>query len=137
MEKGFFKTTFLHQMKNKPDNKDVVNFNLPVLIDKISQKQTRKDTHLNTLILLNEPTIKIVLTVIQKGTEISSIHANKSITFQVLTGKMKLHFGNESLILNQGQLFTLFENINYILTTNEETAFLLTITTNIFMLSEN
>ena len=82
---------------------------------------------LDSKILVNRPDKQIVLTTIHEDTEINFFQFNDSVTFYVIDGKLKLNVRKESIILNEGQLFTLHENINCSLTTVEETVFLLTI----------
>jgi len=112
-------------------NRAVINsllsFNLPGLFEKVKLKQTWMKGELYSKILMNRPYKQIVLTTTHEDTEIDSFQSDDSVTFQVISGKLKLHTRKESIVLNQGQLFTLNEKINYSLTTTEETLFLLTI----------
>jgi quercetin dioxygenase-like cupin family protein len=82
---------------------------------------------LNALILLKSPEKQIILTAMHEGTEIESFQSNESITFQIIEGRLKFHIRKDSVILKEGQLMTLDENINYRLSSQEETVFLLTI----------
>ena len=82
---------------------------------------------LDSKILVNRPDKKIVLTTIREDIEIDSFQSDDSVTFQVIEGKLELQTRKESIILNEGQLFSLHEKINYSLTTAKETMFLLTI----------
>lgn len=110
-------------MKNFP----FPSFDLPTLIEELKQDHCWAKGELNAMILLNRPDKQIMLTVLHKGTEISSFHSGDTITFQIIEGKMKFYSRSNSIVLDKGQLLTLHENIKYRLTSNEETAFLLTI----------
>jgi len=77
-------------------------------------------------ILVNKPGKQIVLAVIKEDVEIEFSQFNDSYTFQVIEGEMKLHIQKETINLNEGQLFSYYENSNYSLTTAEKTMFLLT-----------
>jgi quercetin dioxygenase-like cupin family protein len=82
---------------------------------------------LMSMILLNRPDKKILLTAMHVKTEINSFQSTDSITFQILEGKLKFHTRKETVILSKGQILTLIEKIEYCLTAMEETVFLLTI----------
>ena len=78
-------------------------------------------------ILMNRADKQIVLTTIHENTEIDSYQSDDSVTFQVIGGKLKLRTRKKSIILHEGQFFSLHKNTNYNLSTKEETVFLLTI----------
>jgi quercetin dioxygenase-like cupin family protein len=102
-------------------------FDLPILVDKMKNSHTWAEGELNAMILMKNPDKQIVLTALHEGTEINSFQSNDSITFQIIEGKLKFHTRNASVTLDKGQLLTLHENVNYRLTTREETVLLLTI----------
>jgi len=102
-------------------------FDLPTLINNMKQTDSWSNGELNALILLKSPQKQIILTAMHEGTEIESFQSNESITFQIIEGRLKFHIRKDSVILNEGQLMTLDENINYRLSSQEETVFLLTI----------
>lgn len=102
-------------------------FDLPTLITNMKQSDSWSNGELNALILLKSPEKQIILTAMHEGTEIESFQSNESITFQIIEGRLKFHIRKDSVILNEGQLMTLDENINYRLSSQEETVFLLTI----------
>jgi quercetin dioxygenase-like cupin family protein len=116
----------IHKNRKAPDASLVI-FDLPILIERLKLKHARKDGDLNSMILLKSPYKQIVLTTLHEGTEIKSFQSNDSITFQIIEGKVMFHTRKESAILDKGQLLTLHENINYRMTTKEETVLLLTI----------
>jgi quercetin dioxygenase-like cupin family protein len=123
--------------KKGSDNSSLFMFDLPTLIAKMKCSNSWLNGELNAMILLKSPCKQIVLTALQKGTEISSFQSHDFITLQILEGKLKFHTRKESVTLDQGQLLTLQENIKYGLTTREETVFLLTIAKSTFWQSEN
>jgi quercetin dioxygenase-like cupin family protein len=114
-------------MSYKSSDSRLSGFDLPSLIETMKQSYTWENGELNALVLLNSPEKKIILTAMQKGTEILSFQSNDSITVQIIEGKLKFHVRKDSITLNEGQLMTLDENLKYRLTTEEETVFLLTI----------
>jgi len=137
MGKESFKVNYLINKDNLSGNPSLLLFDLPTLVDKMKQKQSWADGELNAIILLKTPDKQIVLTVMHNGTEIQSFQSNDSITFQIIEGKLIFHTRNDSVILDEGQLLTIHENIKYSLTTKEETVLLLTIASGALELSKN
>ena len=111
--------------------------NLPDLIDRMKNSDAWTNGELNAMILLKNDNTQIVLTAIHEGREITSFQSNDSITFHIIEGKLMFHSRKESLALDKGHLMTLHENVDYSLTTEEETVFLSTITSGINATSYN
>ena len=89
------------------------------------------------MILLKCQDKQMVLIALHEGTGIKSFQSNDSVTFQIIEGKLKFQTRKESVTLEKDQLLTLHEKIDYILTTNEETVFLLTIANGTLQYAEN
>lgn len=102
-------------------------YDIPAIIEDLKNDQTWLDGELNSVILLNSPTVKVLLTILHEGTEVISYQANDSITFQVIDGSLVVHYNDESVVLNKGELLTLEEKLKYSFDTIEETAFLMTL----------
>jgi quercetin dioxygenase-like cupin family protein len=112
-------------------------FDLPALIANMKQSDTWANGELKALVLLKSPKKQIILTAIHEGTEIESYQSNDSITFQIIEGRLKFHVKKDTLTLNEGQLMTFNENINYSLSSQVETVFLLTISDEVARSSAN
>jgi quercetin dioxygenase-like cupin family protein len=112
-------------------------FDLPSLVKKLKNGNSRKKGELKTIILLNKPDKQIVLTALNEGARIKSYQSNDSITFQIIDGKIEVHTKKKSVTLDKGQLLTLPENIKYRLTSMEETVLLLTIANSTLQQAEN
>lgn len=52
-----------------------------------------------------------------------------SVTFQVMEGKIEFHTNKKTIVLNNGNLLTLNDNIKFSLTSLEKSVFLLTLLT--------
>jgi quercetin dioxygenase-like cupin family protein len=115
----------------------LLGFNLPALIATMKHSDTWANGELNALILLKSPEKQIILTAMHEGTEIESFQSNDSITFQIIEGRLKFHVRKDTVTLNEGQLMTLDENINYRLSSQVETVFLLTISDAVARVSAN
>jgi hypothetical protein len=109
---------------------------LQALINRMKRSAAWTNGELNAMILLKSDNTQIVLTAIHKGTEISSFQSNDSITFQIIEGNLMFHSRKESLSLDKGHLMTLHENVDYSLTTDEETVFLSTIASGVLETSD-
>lgn len=112
-------------------------FDFPVLIGKLKHKHSWENGDLNTIILAKTPVKQIVLAALHEGTKILSFQSNESATFQIIEGRMSFHTRKGTVNLEKGQILNLSENIDYWLTTNEETVLLLTITSGAVQFSDN
>jgi quercetin dioxygenase-like cupin family protein len=126
-----------HSKNGKSSGCTLLGFNLPSLIATMKQSDTWANGELNALVLLKSPKKKIILTAMHEGTEIESFQSNDSITFQIIEGRLKFHVRKDTVTLNEGQLMTLDENINYRLSSQVETVFLLTISDTVARASAN
>ena len=116
-----------HSKNSRSSGCTLLGFNLPSLIATMKHSETWANGELNALVLLKSPKKQIILTAMHEGTEIESFQSNESITFQIIEGRLKFHIRKDTLTLNEGQLMTLDENIDYRLSSQQETVFLLTI----------
>jgi hypothetical protein len=114
---------------NKKLGNSCLTFDFPTLIEKMKQSQSWVKGDLNSIILLKSPEKQILLTVLHYGTIINSFQSKDSITLQVIEGKLEFHSDKDFVTLNEGQLLTLDDKINYSLATEEDTVFLLTVKT--------
>lgn len=124
IEKESFSSASPHGNTSKK-NGSFSSFDLPVLIENLKHDHAWKKGELKSMILLKNPTKKIVLALLHEDTEIRSYQADESTTFKIIEGKAKFHIGNDSLILKRGELLTLNEKIKYTIISLEETALLI------------
>jgi quercetin dioxygenase-like cupin family protein len=103
------------------------SFDLPALIKSMKQSYLWTKKELNALILSRDRKKQVILTSIHVGTEIESFQSKDSITFHILEGKLIFHAQGNTIILNKGQLMTITKKIKYLLTTEEDTIFLLSV----------
>ncbi|MFH2144169.1 MAG: hypothetical protein ABIJ97_17210 [Bacteroidota bacterium] len=127
MKADTLKTKTLYSIKKGEAKALLHPFNLPVIIEKIKQKQFPANGELNATILLKSSDCQIALIALQGGTKIKSFQSLGSISFQIFEGKLNFHIKKESLMLDKDQILTLDEKIKYSYVTNEMTVFLLTI----------
>jgi hypothetical protein len=113
------------------------DFDLQSLIAAMKGSYSWANGDLNALILLKDPDKQIILTAMHEGTEIESFQSNDSVSFQIIEGNLRFHVLEDSITLRKDQLMTLKEHINYRLTSEEKTIFLLTISNGIAPSSNN
>lgn len=126
-----------HTKNSRSSGCTLLGFNLPSLIATMKHSDTWAHGELNALVLLKSPKKQIILTAMHEGTEVESFQSNDSITFQIIEGRLKFHVRKDTVTLNEGQLMTLDENINYRLSSQVETVFLLTISDAVARVSAN
>ena len=102
-------------------------FNLLTLIEKMKPKPISFYGDLHSMVLLNRSDKQIVLTSIDKGTEIKSFQSNEQMILQVIWGKLRFITREESVNLSRGEFLAIQGKKPYSLTTDEETVFLLTL----------
>ena len=120
----------LTQYQSSSDCK-LSNFDLPSLIATMKRSYSWANGELNALILLKNRHEQIILTAIHEGTEIESFQSNDSVSFRIIEGNLMFHVLKGSFPLKKDQLMILKEHIEYRLTSEEETIFLLTISNDI------
>ena len=100
------------------------------LVKKLKNSPNWSKGDLDAIVILKRPDKQIVITALHSGTEINSFQSGDSVTFHIIEGKLAFHTQKQSVILNEGQLFTLCEKLKYKLISREDTVFMLTITNN-------
>lgn len=127
---GYKVKTARENLRAKPffhHEEGMSSIDIPAIIADLKNDKTWTDGELNSVVLMNSPSVKVLLTILHEGTEVISYQANDSITFQVLEGSLILHIREESVVLNSGEILTLEEKIRYSFDSVEETAFLMTL----------
>jgi hypothetical protein len=130
MEIGTINRNITYTKNVRSSDSRLLAFDLPSLIESMKQSYTWANGELNALVLLKSHDKQVILTAMHDGTEILSYQSNDSVTFQIIEGKLHFHIRKDTITLNKDQLLTLEEHIKYRLTTDQETVFLLTISTN-------
>jgi len=102
-------------------------FDLSSEVENLKMEQSLKKGELTTKILLRSPQLNILLVKMNEGTEFDSFQKNKSVTFRILKGKLRLHIRKGSLTLTEGESLILSEKTKYRIASIESTALLLTL----------
>jgi quercetin dioxygenase-like cupin family protein len=126
-EVNFIENSPLDPNGSALQNKAMIVIDLPAFQQQIKQKQTWKNKDRNAITLFKNTITRLVLVTLQAGAEMKTHRAVKSISLQVLEGKLKLSTEQESTELGAGQLFVFPAGIPHSLSAIEETVFLLTL----------
>lgn len=103
---------------------------MTTLVRKLKNSHNWSKGDLDAIVILKRPDKQIVITALHSGTEINSYLSGDSVTFHIIEGKLAFHTQKKSVILNEGELFTLCDKLKYKLVSREDTVFILTIINN-------
>lgn len=123
----------LSQTKQSARNTDrlldgpLLVFDLPSLMEKLKHDDLGENGRRNAITLLKSDNMRLVLIALRAGAEIDFRQSDNLISLQLLKGKLEFIAEKNKVVLEQGQLLTLHENIPHGLTAINETIFLLTI----------
>ena len=120
-------TAISNTIVQTPSDSIISELGLAYLIKTIKKSKPWTNGELYSLILLNKPEKKVILTSMYEGTEIESFQANDSITLQIIEGHIRFRVRNNTITIREGQLMKLDEHIKYNFVAREDTVFLLTI----------
>ncbi|OFY24930.1 MAG: hypothetical protein A2W98_03895 [Bacteroidetes bacterium GWF2_33_38] len=127
MEKEIFNAKIPFRKENSLLNESMLFYDLPNIIEKMKTENNCDDGELNSMILMKNREMKMILAELHENTIIKSFQSNSSTTFQILEGKLKFQARKKTLTLDKGQMLSLNEKIKYRLTISAETVLLLTI----------
>ena len=102
-------------------------FDLPYLMEKIVTEDSWQRNKRNSITLLKSENMRLVLIALSSGEEIDFRQSDNLISLQLMKGEVEFYTENKTVILKQGQLLTLHENIQHSLVAIGETIFLLTV----------
>ena len=103
------------------------DFGIKGLIGIMKRNRQWEKGEMNMMVLLKNPTKKILLLVLHENTEITSHKVNTSITFHIMEGELTVHFPDESFNLKKGERLTRKEKTKFSIDSNKESAFLMTL----------
>ena len=81
----------------------------------------------NAITLTKEPGLRVVLTILKRGTKLHEHQASGPLTIQVISGRLDLHAAGQSAVVGPGEMAVLESAVGHELEALEESAFLLTI----------
>jgi quercetin dioxygenase-like cupin family protein len=105
----------------------VLSFDLAREISALQQEEIWQHRDRNARTLVEEPTLRIVLTVLKGGARIREHRTAQPIVIQTLQGYIRVESPDETVDLLAGRLMTLQSGVLHDLVAIELSAFLLTV----------
>lgn len=113
----------------------LVEMNLPGLIDQLRNESTWRESDRNALTIFKTETMRIVLMGLHQHGELKTHKANGVISIQVLQGDVQCNVEQQTVLLREGQMIALQENIDHSVKAIKESFFLITLSMNKFSLA--
>jgi quercetin dioxygenase-like cupin family protein len=96
-------------------------------LDRLRQESTWRTSGRNAITLTKEPTLRLVLMLLGKGTKMPEHQAAGPLTLHVLSGSVAFRAGNRTEEIGSGELIVLESAIGHEIEALEESACLLTL----------
>jgi quercetin dioxygenase-like cupin family protein len=96
-------------------------------LDRLKHESTWRTNGRNAITLTKEPTLRVVLLLLGKGTKMPEHQAAGPLTLHVLSGSVALRAGGSTVEIGAGELVALESAIEHELEALEESACLLTL----------
>lgn len=107
----------------------LVEINLPEFIKQIKEEEAWKNSDRNAITVYKTNGLRIVLIALHKDAEMKQHKSAGIISVQVIEGAMNFTTDEKSVKLSKGQMLAVHEGIAHSVLAEEETVFLLTLTT--------
>jgi quercetin dioxygenase-like cupin family protein len=115
------------QRSSRPRVGAVLSFDLAREISALQQEESWQHSDRNARTLVEEPSLRIVLTLLKGGARIREHHTDRPVVIQTLQGYVRVESPDETIDLLAGRLMTLQPGVPHDLEAIELSAFLLTI----------
>lgn len=112
---------------DRPVEGPLLHLRLGDLLERLRQEPTWRTSGRNAITLAKEPTLRVVLMLLGKGTQISEHRAAGPLTFHVLSGSVAFRAGDRQEKLGSGELIVLESALAHEVKALEESACLLTL----------
>jgi len=112
---------------DRPEAAPVVHFRIDEQVERLKKEPAWRSGSRNAITLTKEPALRVVLTVLRKGTRLEEHQARGPLTFQVLSGSVRFKAAGRSLEMGPGELLALESALGHQVEALEDSAFLLTL----------
>jgi quercetin dioxygenase-like cupin family protein len=112
---------------DRPVEGPLLHLRLNEQLERLRQEPTWRTSGRNAITLVKEPTLRVVLLLLGKGTEISEHQAAGPLTFHVLSGSVTFRAGDRVERLGSGELIVLESAVAHEVEALEESVCLLTL----------
>ncbi len=115
---------------NRVLNAQLVEMDLNKFIDQLKSETTWKESDRNSVTIFKSETMRIVLLGLHENAELKPHKANGVISVQVIAGKVNFTAEEESVLLEQGQMIALQDNVTHSVIALSQSFLLLTLAMN-------
>jgi quercetin dioxygenase-like cupin family protein len=112
---------------DRPVTVPLLHVGLAAQLERLRQESTWRTNGRNAITLTKEPTLRVVLLLLGKGTKMPEHQAAGPLTLHVLSGSVALRTGGSTVEIGAGELIALESAIEHELEALEESACLLTL----------
>ena len=106
-----------------------MSFDLPVMLKQIKAEDTWQSSSHNAMTLIKSRGQRIVLIAMHGKAEIPMHRADGQLSLQVIEGSLRVHTDAQAMTLGKGELLALHAEIPHAIEAMQESAFLLTLST--------
>jgi quercetin dioxygenase-like cupin family protein len=111
----------------RPEATPLHQFDLEAEVQRLTQEPVWRSGSRNAITLTKEPGLRVVLTVLRKGTRLHEHQAGGPLTLQVISGRLDVRAAGRSLTLSPGHVVVLEAAVDHEVEAVDEAAFLLTL----------
>ncbi len=129
MEEKFNEATTKRPQGDRVLDATLVTFDLNSLVEQVMTEDQWVNSDRNAITVFKTDGMRIVLIALHKGTKMDRHTAKGMISVQVLEGDMLFTIDEQRVDLRKGQMLALHKGIPHSVLANEDTVFLLTLTT--------
>jgi quercetin dioxygenase-like cupin family protein len=112
---------------DRPVTVPLLHVRLADQLDRLKQESTWRTSGRNAITLTKEPTLRLVLLLLGKGTKMPEHQAAGPLTLHVLSGSVAFRAGDRTEEVSAGELIVLESAIGHDIEALEESACLLTL----------
>jgi quercetin dioxygenase-like cupin family protein len=112
---------------DRPHAAQLVHFRIAEQVDRLKREPAWLSGSRNAITLVKERSLRVVLTVLKKGTQLQEHQTGGPFTLQVVSGLVRVRASGSTLDMAPGAVVALERGIVHEVEALEETAFLLTL----------
>ncbi len=127
MKNQFLENVYSCHVPDRLLDASLLKFDLPKVIEKIINEDAWKTGDRNAITLVKNEYMRIVLIALHKKSEINFHQSGNLISIQLIQGELNFKTDSQSVILKEGGLLAVHEDMKHNLIALEESVFLLTI----------
>jgi quercetin dioxygenase-like cupin family protein len=111
----------------RPIATPLLRFDIAEQVRRLEQEPVWVSGTRNAITLTKEPTLRVVLTALKRGTKLHAHQTDGPLSVQVVAGRLALRAAGQSVVLGPGEVAVLESAVDHEVEAIEESAFLLTI----------